>query len=99
MSEHAPAGDGLGDRLDQRHVALRRDAQRRRERRRHRLRVSDPGQLDDPDPIVEFLGEFGADLDGQAGLADSTDARQRDQLAAHRTSSVTASDFGVAPDE
>ena len=80
--EHAPAGHGLGDRLDQRHVALRSDAQHRCERRRYRLRVSDSRQLDDPDPILEFTREFSADLDGQAGLADSADAGQRDQPAA-----------------
>ena len=38
-----------------------------------------PGQLDDPDPVLEFTREFSADLDGQSGLADSADAGQRDQ--------------------
>ena len=96
--QHPPPGDRVGDGVDQRHVALRRDAQHRRERRGHRARVADPGQLDDPDPVVELPRELGTDLDGQAGLADTTDAGQRDQtLRPHQLADLV--DLGVAPDE
>ncbi len=96
--QHPPSGDRVGDGVDQRHVALRRDAQHRREGSRHGARVTDPGQLDDPDPVVELPGELGTDLDGQAGLADTTDAGQRDQtLRPHQLGDLV--DLGVTPDE
>ena len=97
-SSSPPSGDRVGDGVDQRHVALRRDAQHRREGSGHGARVADSGQLDDPDPVVELPGELGTDLDGQAGLADTTDAGQRDQtLGPHQLGDVV--DLGVTPDK
>ena len=77
--QEPPSADRLGHRVDERHVALRRDAQHGRDGRGDGGRVTDPCQLDDPHPVDELAGELGADLEGQAGLADTADAGQRDQ--------------------
>ena len=96
--QHPPSGDRVCDGVDQRHVALRRDPQHRREGRGHGARVTDSGQLDDPNPVVELLGELGTDLNRQAGLADTTDAGQRDQtLGPHQFGDIV--DLGVTPDK
>lgn len=98
QQQHPPAGHRIGNGVDQRRVALRRDAEHPCQGGRHGGRVTDPGQLDDPDAIVEFPRKLGANLDGQAGLAYTTHTAEGDQsLRPHKVADFV--DIGVAPDQ
>ena len=77
--QHSPAGQGLGDGVEERHVALRRDAHHRGDRRRYGGAVPDGGQLDDPYAVRELARQLGAHLEGQPSLPDSADTAHRHQ--------------------
>ena len=86
-----PSGDRVGDRVDQRLVALRRDAKHRREGRGHGARVTDPGQLDrSTRRRRNSPGQLGTHLDALSlSLANATDAAQRDQpVGPHASSAI-----------
>ena len=76
-----PAAQRLGDRVDERGVALGCDAQHRRDRGRHRRRVADRRQLDQPHAVGELADHLGTDLEGEPRLAHAADAGQRDERA------------------
>ena len=58
-------GERLGHGVDQRGVALRRDAQRRRDGGGHRVPITDRRELDHPDAVREIAGELGTHLERQ----------------------------------
>ena len=74
--QELPAGEGLGQRVDEGCITLRRDTEHGRDRRGHRVRVADRRELDEPDPVRELGCELGAGLDREPGLADAADAGQ-----------------------
>ncbi len=84
------AGDRLGDGVDQLGVTLRSDAQSRRNGGRHRRRVADRSELDEPHTIGKLVGHLGADLESESRLADSTHATQRVTSRLDRTRSATS---------
>ena len=95
--QQLPAGERLGDGLDEGGVALRGDAEHRRDRRRHRVRVAHRRELDQPDAVGELARDLRPDLDREAGLADPADAGQRDQpVPAHELGDLA--DDLLAPD-
>ena len=61
----------LGDGVDEVGVAARSDPQRRRDRRRHRRRVADGRELDQPDAVGELVGKTCSDLEREPSLADT----------------------------
>ncbi len=96
--QHVTPGERVGDRVDQRHVSLRRDAQHRRQRGRDHTRITHPCQFNDPDPVRELGGHLSADLEGQPRLADAAHAGQRDQpVGPHQLGDLA--DQRLAPDE
>ena len=76
-----PAGQRLGHGVDERRVALRCDAEDRRDRGRDGRRVADRRQVHQPHAVGELAGHLGADLEREPGLADPADAAQRDEPA------------------
>jgi len=52
---------------------------------RHRCRIGDCGQFENPDAVGEFVGELPGDFGGKAGLADPAHSGQGDQpMRLHR---------------
>ncbi len=77
--QQPPAGERLGNGVDQRGVALRGDAERGRDGRGHRRGLAHGRELDHPHSVGKLARELGAHLDREPGLADSADTAQGDQ--------------------
>ena len=94
--EQLAASQCFGDGVNERDVALGRDAQHRGDRRRYRPRVGDGRQLDHPHAVGEFAGELGTDLDRERDLpTPPTPVRVTSEL--DRTISLTSAIAGSRP--
>ena len=78
MSRSLP-GNGVHDVFGYFSPRLWRDAQGSGDRVGNGCGIADRGELDQPDPIGELIGQVGGDLYRKAGLADPTRTGERDQ--------------------
>ena len=97
--QEQPTSERIGDRVDERRLALWRDAERGRDGRGNGGRVADRRQLDDPHAIGELTGHLGPDLEGQPCLADPADAAQRDQPSRGTSSATSVTAFSLPTSE
>ncbi len=89
QQQEPPAGDGLGDGVDQLDIALRGDTQCRCNGSGYRRRVTDRSELDHPHTVGELICQLRTDLERQPCLADAPDSTQRDQpVGAHEVGRV-----------
>ena len=91
----ATALQGRGHRVADALAGLLSDSQHRCHRIRYRSRVGDRGQLENPYPVDEFVGQLRGDIQREPGLTNSTDADQRHQpMRTHR--GLDLGDLGIA---
>ena len=69
---------GVEQGLQGRPARLRDDPERSGDGRRHRLRIGDRGQFDQPHPVAAAVEQIGGDLQTQPRLAAAARAGQRD---------------------
>ncbi len=79
QQQQPSAGDGVGDGVDQFGITLGCDAQCSGDGCRHRRRVTDRSELDQPHAVGELVRHLGAELEGESCLAYATYATQRDE--------------------
>ena len=86
ISSRSPSPQPVDHRFDQRHVALRRDGQRRHDRGRHGKWVGNGRQSDQPHATREVFAHRPPELDRQPCLADAARAGEGHQATSRQLS-------------
>ncbi len=96
--EHVPVLEMAHQRFAHRPAGGFLNPQRARHRLRHEPRVTQRGELDQPDAVGKIFADFGGELERQPALADAADAEQREQARVGEELRHLRH-LGIAPDE